>query len=187
MQFHLIWFFFFLPIVAAACFSPGRRSVTRGRPWGWHAENEDPVYVPRKPPCRKRSTTPAAWSGSLWGCAWCPAHRGEGLSAKCGNVSRAAKCFQVLFRHFLLPVKVGVIKKILHKYLGCCRFSWMISWCCAIYGSLTVKMCRTQPTDTEWIYQILWYSTAGAAQAWHHNCYLHVKAPTQIKWIKGDI
>lgn len=120
------------PCDCGACFSPGRCSVTRGRPWGWHAENEDPVYVPRKPPCRKRSTTPAAWSGSLWGCAWCPAHRGEGLSAKCGNVSRAAKCFQILFRHFLLPVKVGVIKQILHKCLECCRFSWMISWCCSV-------------------------------------------------------
>lgn len=61
-----------------ARFSP----VTSEWPWCCHAENEDPVYVPRKPPCRKRSTTPVTWSGSPWGCASCPAYRGESLRTK---------------------------------------------------------------------------------------------------------
>lgn len=47
--------------------------MERGGLCCWRGESEDLVYAPRKPPCRRRSTTLEVWSGSLWGCASSPA------------------------------------------------------------------------------------------------------------------
>lgn len=68
----------------------------------WHGESEALVYAPRKPPCRKRSTTHEVWSGSLWGCVLSPAHNvieegekkkrsGTEISAEGGRVLHVMK------------------------------------------------------------------------------------------------
>lgn len=58
--------------------SPVQRSAETGAVCWCRGESEDQAYAPGKPPCRRRSTTPWAWSGSLWGCASSPAREVDG-------------------------------------------------------------------------------------------------------------